>query len=356
METLLVPYVKFAGTAAEVGRQHGELLRGRVVATWRIYQRIFERLGATEEWLREFAATIREKILEFDETYVVEMDHIALAAGLEAWEILCLNARTEVLLAKAGIHAPAECTSIFSLGALGQNWDWDEGLERQIVVAEIERDGHRLVTVTEPGMLGKIGLSSAGVGTTLNALSLAPKKFGVPIHVLLRAALDAPSFDAAVDKLMAAPRGTSSHILLGSADGRSVRIEFAGNGVELIKPSASYEVHTNHYLGLVDDGGSPCSFARYARAMELANHLPSTTLEDALRGIWNVLLDEAGTWPICRPWRKTTSSSAGALATALGRVGTVCSVVMDLRGRRLWVTRGSPIDHPDDDPREVSLS
>lgn len=348
--------VRLRGSSSEIGHQHGQVLRERVRATWAFYKSVFESIGVSETELRHVAALARTAIQAFDDRYAVEMDAIAAGAGLEPWEIMCLNARTEVLVRLRG--RTAECTSIFDTkqAVLAQNWDWDEFLEKQIFMADIElEDGHRILTMTEPGMLAKAGMSSAGVGTTLNALGLDPESVGVPIHVLLRAALDAPSFDVALERLMTAPRGTSAHILLGSADGRHAVVEFAGRIVEVVPARGRFALHTNHYLGCglsdhpilgfpASGPADSCSRGRLQRATMLVAQLADTEHANVVDAIVEILHDSQGAWPICRPMRKATTDS---LSSALGRVGTVCTVIMDLAGCRLLATRGNPFDNPD---------
>lgn len=351
-----LPVVRLRGSSREIGFQHGQVLRERVRATWAFYKSVFESIGASETELKHVAALASKAVRDFDERYAVEMEAIAEAAGLDPWEIVCLNARTEVLVRLRG--RTAECTSIFDTkeALLAQNWDWDEFLEKQVFIADVElEDGHRLLTMTEPGMLAKTGMSSAGVGTTLNALGFNPESVGVPIHVLLRAALEAPSFDVALERLMTAPRGTSAHILLGSADGRHAVVEFAGRIVEVVPSRGRFALHTNHYLGCGLSGhpvlgfpaGGPadsCSRGRFQRAKQLVEQLEGTDRTNIVDAIVDILRDSQGVWPICRPMKKVTTDS---LSGALGRVGTVCTVIMDLAGRRLLATRGNPFDHPD---------
>ena len=92
---------------------------------------------------------------------------------------VCLNARTEIMLSNAkpnlmSSDGPNECTSLFcpTKGILAQNWDWDKTLESLMFVQKITRsDRHHLIQLTEPGILGKIGMNSAGLGVCLNILS-----------------------------------------------------------------------------------------------------------------------------------------------------------------------------------------
>ena len=96
-------------------------------------------------------------------------------------------------------------------------------LQELVTVLQVTReDGDRVLTVTEPGIVGKIGLSSAGLGVCLNFLIAARSSDGVPIHILLREALEAGSLDSACLRLRAAGTGRAGNILLGSDNSGAV--------------------------------------------------------------------------------------------------------------------------------------
>ena len=248
----------------------------------------------------------------------------------------------------------------------------------------VREDGHSFLTVAEPGMLGKIGMSSAGVGCLLNAIdcgkhlreSNLPLLEGVPIHILLRSTLDASSYDIALSQIEeCVPNNTSSHIFLASADGESALIEFAGCGVCDIDRSDVqrdqdsgnvFRVHTNHYLktdlashsvhGFPKGAEMTSSRSRYLRAMELVKEIarqdttedsPSKT-DDAVRLAKRILGDDKGAlgdgvYPICMPFTLKSLGNSGF--GRMGKTGTVCTVVMDLANHTMHLTRGSPLEH-----------
>ncbi len=44
-------------------------------------------------------------------------------------------------------------------------WDWDREMEDLAVILDIvNEDGHRIMTMTGPSMIGKIGMNSCGLG------------------------------------------------------------------------------------------------------------------------------------------------------------------------------------------------
>ena len=91
-------------------------------------------------------------------------------------------------------------------------------------LVHIEReDGHKILMMTEPGIIGKIGMNSAGMGICLNILMGESRGINLPIHVLLRIALDATSIDEAYRKIEQASFDSCSNIILGDEQGRLPR-------------------------------------------------------------------------------------------------------------------------------------
>ena len=186
--------IELEGTNEERGFQHGSVLKDRVNATWTWYNAFFTGLSEdtlTEDRLREFGDHFAKEIYNFDPQYCNEIEAIAKGSGLEAWKIYCINSRTEIMYTLKREVArkrrvamtpatemeqeelPSECTSVYNakFAVLAQNWDWCSDLEKLIVRTKVTReDGHTYISLHEPGMLGKIGVSSAGVGCLLNAM------------------------------------------------------------------------------------------------------------------------------------------------------------------------------------------
>ena len=110
---------------------------------------------------------VRRRVSEYSAGYAEEIEGIAQGAAVDPLDIYALNARSEILALPA-----QECTALCFPDArlLGQNWDWAQDLEELAVLMRIVRsDGHRILMLTEPGMIGKIGMNSAGAPeSTLN--------------------------------------------------------------------------------------------------------------------------------------------------------------------------------------------
>ena len=379
----ILPNITLEGSPGEIGLKHGSVLKHRIRESWGWYNNLFRAAGAqSDDHVKLLSDKYAGIIKTFHEPYFVEIEAIAKGAGMDAWKIFALNSRTEIVLTllrskegnKSASDQPTECTSLFckEFGILAQNWDWDEKLEKLVVLSHIKRgDGHEMISMHEPGVLAKTGLNNKGVGVCLNVLD-CPVSYGdldgVPIHVLLRAGLDASSFQDAVSVYKRAKCGTSSHIFRGSFDGENAIVEYAGSRMELVnrdEETQGWPLHTNHYLGcdLADHPihGYPSSSTAEKPVEVTSSRNRFTSGSKILAGRSEKVFSRGGAMDtvkallrddgendnlqICRPFYKNESSTDG-LSQAMGRSGTVCTCIMDLQRLELHITRGNPFEHP----------
>ena len=162
---------------------------------------------------------------------------------------MCIRDSSEIM-SYADVQE-SECTSVWSASTrtLAQNWDWMSSLEPLTVVLDAtHEDDHHVVTVTEPGMVGKVGMSSAGTAVGLNFLFSPEPLDGVPVHVLLRALLDARSSDEVEALIASAGVGRSAHVFLGTAAGTGSSIEYTGAQMWRKDSNGEPLLHTNHFV------------------------------------------------------------------------------------------------------------
>ena len=114
-----------------------------------------------------------------------ELQGSANGAGVDVRELLAVNARTELT---SGRH---ECSVIGAGDVLAQNWDWHPDLQESTVLWIVRENGGWFATLTEAGMLAKIGMNDAGLGVCLNLLRCSTDGGldGTPIHLLMRRTL-----------------------------------------------------------------------------------------------------------------------------------------------------------------------
>jgi len=327
------PVIKIQGGPEDRGRQQGDLLKERIHKTIDFYKRQF--LIPEEEILR-ISSEFRKATRAFRKDLYLEIEALAWAAEADPLWIYALNGRTELLNLN-----PMECTTlVFKTEKLmGQNWDWDLEVEELAVILDIEKeDGHRIITMTEPGMIGKIGMNGCGLGVCLNFMSIEDyRPYGVPLHVLLRTILDSKTLEEAHSLIEPHLMGKVGNILMGDWTGEVENLEIGGEEVFSI-PVQDFFAHTNHFLTKVDYDLKlfPNTLGRYRRAKELLQMVQVPSVQ-SMKDILRDSADEEH--PICRkrfshPWLTDDTSM------------TVTSIIMDLKNLQFHITRGNPFDHP----------
>ena len=327
------PVIKIQGGPEDRGRQQGGLLKERIHKTIEFYQKQFL---IPEEEVLGIAHQFRESTKSFSEDLYAEIEALAQAAEVDPLWIYALNGRTELLNLN-----PMECTTLAfrKQAVIGQNWDWDLEVEELAVILDIEKeDGHRIITMTEPGMIGKIGMNCHGLGVCLNFMSIEEyQPYGVPLHVILRTILDCKTLDEALSLIKPHVLGKVGNILIGDWTGKVEDIELGGDEVFSI-PVEDLFAHTNHFLTRVDYDLMlfPNTIGRYNRATELLQMLDNPSVQS----MKDILRDNTNEeHPICRkrfshPWLTDDTSM------------TVTSIIMDLKNLQFHITRGNPFDHP----------
>ena len=359
------------GDPWQLGHAHGLRAKGPIEKSIATYVRLFAYCGIDWQQARRRAAAYAEPIHRLDAALMAELAGIAAGAGRQLDELLALNARTELLPpsypgaphpnwqqalnrnAAASIPDFGECTAIAvkpehsttSTTLLAQNWDFI-GAQRDalILVRMREPDGSSCLTLTEAGMLAKIGLNSHGFGVCLNVLrsaddGLAP---GVPIHVLLRAVLKCRTVAQAQALVAGLPLGASSNLLCAEASGAIAALELSPRGLAVLPATERVLCHTNHFLESAA-AAHPASLVpglsthpRLERVTALADAHPGrfspADLETLLRD------ESAGTASLCR---SPDPGSPPEIA-----METVASVVMELGAGVMRVAPGLPCRVP----------
>ena len=326
-----------SGSPEEIGYQHGKLLASKIHRNIAFYKGVFLNNLGDETKILNAANHHKGQIKAYNPDYITEIDHIALGAEIsEPLWLYALNSRTELTLTKES----NECTAIVSPHhqIIGQTWDWAQSIQDNFVIMEIQfPSGHKILQLTEAGIIGKIGLNSAGLGQTLNILwSIDSVLSGVPIHIILRAVLESPTLDEAKKAIERSGGGTASNII-ATQGGRAFDAEFAGSDTYIHDLEGDTYVHTNHYLHApkpvqIDETDTENSRTRYKTAatkLSAVQHfsVPEmiTILSDRSEGVDSILVEN-------KP----------ATLGELGYIGTLATIVMDLENRTMKVRKGNP--------------
>jgi len=358
------PELRATGSAGAIGVAHGRRFAKQVEHNVGFYLKwLAQAITLPEKRALEIAAHFRPVMREHTPALLEEIDGIARGSKRKRDEILLVNARTDMLVmgrqpskdkhaAIPALGAVPGCTALAMTGhdprkrrllALGQNWDWRPALANNTIILRVKRRGApRVVTFTEAGMVGKIGFNQHRLGVCLNFLSHKsedPRRaFGVPVHVLLRAVMEARSLEEAFKLVAWAPRCASANFLMaqhGKKGPRALDLEWTPSAVGRVPMKGAALVHTNHYLdhALVagcDSGFGRSTMNRFKMASKMATALQREQSDPSARMI-AVLKNRAGA-----PY------SVSKTATKKSRSQTLAGVVMDLSRNRLHLCAGQP--------------
>lgn len=356
------PFFRVAGDPDQIGAQCGALFGDRIRACVSFYvellAEVLEREISRDFARNDFLSNLREWTAPFEDsirTYLpriaIEIDAMAKGSGLDPWQLYFINSRTELYGIAAQkkkvptLTAPSECTSLFMRGErlLGENWDWHPRVEDLSIVLEVApSEGPRFVMLTEPGIVGKIGLNEHGLGLCLNILFADISFTGVPVHAMLRAILESRNVQSAHELIKNLPRGTASNLLFADPTGSFRNLEMRGAELREVFTEDPVILHTNHYVGEEEQirESNPSSYARFKRGREVYPQIAGKGLE----GFKRLLSDtEDDNFPICRSYKQGVSFM----------VGTVAGVILELEKRRIHVVKGR--SHADSTWHEYSL-
>jgi isopenicillin-N N-acyltransferase-like protein len=276
---------------------------------------------------------------------------IAAGAGRDIEDILALNSRTELLprVFLDPTHADldfGECSALaIAPGAsatantlLAQNWDW-LGNQREALVVLRSRgeEGSSFLTLTEAGMLAKIGCNDRGFGICLNVLrsqddGVAP---GVPVHVLLRALLECSSVEQAIARIRDLRFAASSNVLCADVHGQRASIELSPSGVHVLPGDDAVLCHTNHFLDRAAARAAttpPSSLPRLNRLRSLAQ---GADRKFSVADVQRMLSNESDGF-------FSVSRHPDPAQPPLARLETVASVVMELATGTMHVAPDIP--------------
>jgi isopenicillin-N N-acyltransferase-like protein len=286
----------------------------------------------------------------FSSDAAAEIEGIATGARLPVWDVAALNARTEIL-ATCRYKSRGECSTIVALGEgsapilAGQTWDWHEELADGWLLWTIEHpDGRVVHTLTEFGILGKIGVNSSGLGIMMNLLhhQTDGRGMGVPVHVLSRTLLDsAHDLNQALVLIGSAHTSASVALTLVTAQGNdkaamSAEIYSGGPGY-LLPDERGILIHTNHFISVPAAWGDrenvvgPDSFFRYEILQRRLRHLQPTSSADLIDTLTSHF--GGGGAVCCHP---EADAEYGT------RYATLATVTLDINARSMTVREGGP--------------
>lgn len=256
---------RFVSTVAgpfERGDEFGRVHAAEVAATIAAYRRLFATFGVPVD-LDGWGSRALSRVDAWAPDLGDEIRGMAAGSGAPVEHLAAVNARTEILgLLRASAPAGAgpawvpECSTVVAIGGdepfAVQNWDWyaamaDNWLEWTVT----HPDGRRVTTLTEYGIVGKIGINDRGVGVLLNMLRHREDggDIGVPVHVVSRRILDTAADVRAALALCGSAAVSASTSLTIASRHISVSVELWPSGPGHVLPAEDgLLLRTNHFL------------------------------------------------------------------------------------------------------------
>ncbi|KAL2822239.1 acyl-coenzyme A:6-aminopenicillanic acid acyl-transferase-domain-containing protein [Aspergillus cavernicola] len=400
-----IPTLTLHGPPYTIGLEHGQQAASLITKNIKTYTAFFHET-ANLSWsdAKTRAATFIPTLKTLYPAILDEIRGIADGSGLDFTDILALNIRSEIALTnydntptppKSQPQVPEitdGCTALAQLSGdgsrlvLAQNWDWVADLADGTVVLDItipgsesqgNGDGHgdgggketkRLFTLTEAGLVGKIGLNSSGLGVCVNALRCgAFDVHRLPTHIMARYILEhGAGVGSAVEMLGELGGACAVNMLVADMEGAFASVEVTPFGISVLRPSSeeavpgdgfdlergrgpSFVAHTNHVVtpargfprGAIYDRPAANSFSRLQRVTELARVDAERGVEVCGEAVYARLKDQEGDpYSICR--------GLPVNARGMERMTTLASVVIDMdvveKRARGFVTVGRPCE------------
>lgn len=250
-----------SGTPAQRGHQQGEELRALIeegIGRW------LEAIGAThgidpDAYIAEFLrkTTYRASIERWAPELLFEVHGIAAGSGQPVDRLLVYSMVDEewrYSQTRRTGETPG-CTAVGIRSAdgrptlIGQTMDLPSVHDgTQVVVIHEEQGAPTQAVFTAAGMIGLMGVNSAGVGVCVNNLDVLPAaRSGMPVTFIERKMLDTFSVEEASFALQAMPHTIGQHYLIG--DSREL-VSFEADAARVIGGSEELRVvaHANHPL------------------------------------------------------------------------------------------------------------
>lgn len=346
----MIDVIEVGGAPHERGRAHGRRLKLQIEAHARDWLAALER--ATGEPAHDYVrALLRETdfksaIDAFAPDLMEEVGGVAAGAELDADLVYALQLLDEewAYRVRRSLQArtPEKCSSFAVVDPrgptwIGQNMDLGEYTDGHQAVLRIAADGDApgALVFTNAGMIGLMGVNSAGLGVCVNSLPQLPSApEGVPVAFVMRRLLQARSLAEAAGLVQAVPHATNQHYVLAEP-GAVLSFEASAAGVTAYRPpDPSRVLHTNHPLS--EETGRPeTEAARENSAARLASL--ATRLQTGTPG----LADFQAALASCDDPRHPVCRTGG-----VGNIGFTCgAMILALRRDepvQSWISKGPP--------------
>lgn len=343
-------HYRFFGSHREVGRQHGEVLRGKIKEHINLIISQAETISCVgKESLLESTYKSLPYVEKYTPGFVEEIKGLAEGAEISFREAMLLQMRQEAVYSAVYGKNGNECTS-FAVGGeytkdgrvySGQNADLAGDFESISSVVTFAVTGKPTVMMLVPaGQISYHGINSEGMSVNCNFLPCMGWQKGLPRYLFSRMMLEQPTFDGAIEVLYKVKeRAASRNILLADYRGYIANHEVTPEAIGRLEATGLL-VHANHFndpymkqfqaageLEIID------SEWREKRLIELMEydkgHIDADLIKTMLRD--HKTDQQTGKFSICMHESEETEY-----------YHTVASIINDLEDCSFEITKGNP--------------
>lgn len=355
MKTEALQVITLEGGPAARGRQHGEMLRAKILELLERWGEALRRVYGIDRARyveRFYAETQFEQALKCHAPSVLEeIAGIAKGADVDYRTLLAWQHINEEFWLALPSAPQGEACSTMALGPtglqpalIGQNLDLDHYLDGYQILLRYRCDDSegRILAPSVPGMISLNGMNSHGFAVCDNALTkLRADVAGVPIFAIYRLLLESRSLAEAVATIARLPHASGLNWVMGDPRGVAMYERSAGETVKYGPDDPARPVyHTNHPLMNCDVVGEAgrrpgrSTYLRFAALHErislLERPLDIPAMKAILRG-----RDDAD-YPVSRAGGRNEEDEA------IGFTLACCIFELDAAEPRLHIASGPP--------------
>ena len=253
----MIKRYEFSGTPKELGRQHGEALKGE---SHDLYEKL---LGyyvnhtptSNERSIVGFTGRYLDSTQKYAPELIEEIDGIAEGANLAFEKVFFMNCYDEMAYYNETKDQVNGCTLFLGTGRatadgrtyMGQGWDMDDFYKPVIIrLAPSDPQKHPgLIMLTHPGIVGGAGINEHELTLIWSTVKATDESTGVPVTLMIRKVLSGKNLNDAVNTLLNTPRASGFNYMVGNRYG-GFNFEATGAREELEYITA-IRAHANHY-------------------------------------------------------------------------------------------------------------
>ncbi len=339
--------VELSGTHFEMGYQHGDIMKEQILSTLLFNKNKMEKLWKRNwEEIKSYSNQFLPYLQKNHPDYIEELRGISEGSRLPFDDILAINCRYEI--SRKGLDKDNCCTTIGiskekskdGHAKLAENWDWALCQKKNIVILKMKyNNGLKITTITEAGIIGRMGINNYGIGVVGNTLKNTNVGIGIPVHFTFRKLLEQRSIDS-VKEFFQDNKIASSYNFMIANESKIYDFEVDNKQAKCLQAECLY--HTNHFI--ISDLRKNNAYTQYEAEESLKRY---ESVEEQIKK--HKLIDYEDLIQILsshenHPQGVCTHSKENVADDK--KWSTLCSVIFDLTSKEIYLSCGNPCTEP----------